>query len=419
LEQLNIVGKRSGDNGFVAHKTTLVNALSRVLADRVMVGDFTVGRKGFLGYVKALAGSNIIRVIPANAADSVSHGSKKRLKVTCGSNTSYLEDLAWVGEKTPLTLCEVRVSSKRIVQPNIGGLELAEALNRVLPFTAKEDNRPVLQCVLFKAGEGKLTLVSADGFRLAVVTLDCDVEGQALINRDELSGIANALRKAHRVNLSFEKSGDSLDGSSLVIDTELMRYRWRGAEGQFPDYEKLIPAEAQITAHLDTVEAGKAIASLKALADSKSYPIDLHLNGGVVMSSPDDKGEVTMPADIEGEEVRVRIDGSYLTEALRACGGMVDFKLTDGKSPVLFAVDGYQLVVMPMLTGEAKARDKVETEAKPEPEADTAEESENTEGKQDEVEEAEKAEAVAEAEAITKTEKPKRSHKKKEKVAVA
>ncbi len=56
MEQLNIVGKRSG-NGFVAHKATLVNALSRALADRVVVSDFTVGRKGFLGYLKALAGS--------------------------------------------------------------------------------------------------------------------------------------------------------------------------------------------------------------------------------------------------------------------------------------------------------------------------------------------------------------------------
>jgi len=397
------VGKRSGDSGFVAHKATLVNALSRVLADRVMVGDFTVGRKGFLGYVKALAGSNIIRVTPANGDASVSHGNGKRLRVTCGSNTSYLEDLAWVGEKTPLTLCEVRVSSKRIVQPNIGGLELAEALNRVIPFTAKEDNRPVLQCVLFRAGEGKLTLVSADGFRLAVVKLDCDVEGQALIHRDELRGIANALRKAHRVALSFEKSGDSLDGMSLVIDTELMRYKWRGADGQFPDYEKLIPAEANTTAHFDTVEAGKAIASLKALADSKSYPIDLHLNGGIVMSSPDDKGEVTIPADIEGGEVRVRIDGAYLTEALRACGGMVDFKLTDGKSPVLFTVDGYQLVVMPMLTADSqKPEDKAET-TEPEPEADTEPVTEDTE----------------EAETETETEvKPKRN-RKKEKVAVA
>ncbi|MFC2042222.1 hypothetical protein ACFLTV_01800 [Chloroflexota bacterium] len=89
-----------------------------------------------------------------------------------------------------------------------------------------------------------------------------------------------------------------------------------------------------------------------------------------MLSSPDDKGEVTMPADIEGGEVRVRIDGSYLTEALRACGGMVDFKFTGGKSPVLFVVDGYQLVVMPMLTADSQ-KPEVETEtAEPEPEAE-------------------------------------------------
>jgi DNA polymerase-3 subunit beta len=305
-----------------------------------------------------------------------------------------------------MTLCEVRISPNRTVKPNIGGLELSEALNRVLPFTAKEDNRPVLQCVLFRAKEGKLTMVSADGFRLAVVNLDYDGEGEAMINRDDLRGIANALRRAHRVALSFEASGESLDGTSLVIDTEITRYRWRGADGTFPDYEKLIPTEANVTAHLDTVEAGKAIASLKVLADSKSYPIDLHLNGGMVMSSPDDKGEVTMPADIEGGEVRVRLDGAYLTEALRACGGMVDFKVTDGKSPVLFQVDGYQLVTMPMLTGESKP--KAKTEAKPE-EKQTAEPVN---------EDTEKAEAVAEAEAVVKAEKPKRS-RKREKVAVA
>jgi len=43
VEQLNIVGKRSG-NGFVAHKATLVNALSRALSDRVMLLDFTIGK---------------------------------------------------------------------------------------------------------------------------------------------------------------------------------------------------------------------------------------------------------------------------------------------------------------------------------------------------------------------------------------
>jgi len=372
----------------------------------VVLIDFTIGRKGFLTYLKSLGGSNIVKIVPSNGSASGSQADgHKRLKVVCGANTSYLDDMAWVGEKTPLTLCEVRVSSKRIVQPNIGGLELAEALNRVLPFTAREDNRPVLQCVLFKAGEGKLTLVSADGFRLAVVTLDCAVEGQALINRDELRGVTSALRRARRVRVSFEKSGDSLDGMSLTLDTELIRYKWRGADGNFPEYEKLIPADFNTLTSFDTNEALKAVSSLKVLSDSKAYPIDLTIgNGRVIMSNPDDKGQAEIPADTQGEG-KVRIDGSYLADALRACGGMVELKLTDGKSPMLFTSPDYELVVMPMLTSEVKpepeqAKPEAETETEPEPE----------------VEETETAEAVAEAESKPK---PKRKGKVKEPVAVA
>ena len=402
------MGKRSG-NGFVAHKATLVNALSRALAERLMLLDFTVGRKGLLGYFKAVAGSNVVKVIPANGADSESHGIGKRLKVICGSNTSYLEDMAWIGEKTPMTLAEVRVSPNNTVKPNIGNVELAEALNRTLPFTATEDNRPVLQCVLFKAGEGKLKLVSADGFRLAVQSIDFDGEGQALIVRDDLAGIANALRKARRVNLNFEASGESLDGMKLIIDTEAIRYSFVSADGTFPDYEKLVPSEAKTVVHFDTVEAGKAISSLKVLADSKSYPIDITLDNGLVMlSSPDDKGRAVMPADIEGEVNRVRLDGKYLADALKACSGMVDLKLTDGKSPVLFQVDGYQLVTMPMLTNAETPKAEVKAETAPAEEAKPTEDTEATE-------------AVAEAEAITKADKPRHKsgkHKVKEPAAV-
>jgi DNA polymerase-3 subunit beta len=85
LEQLNIVGKRSGD-GFVAHKAVLVSALSRALADRVMLMDLTIGRKGLLGYLKALGGSNVVKVIPSNGSASGSQANgHKRLKVICGA----------------------------------------------------------------------------------------------------------------------------------------------------------------------------------------------------------------------------------------------------------------------------------------------------------------------------------------------
>ena len=79
-----------------------------------------------------------------------------------------------------------------------------------------------------------------------------------------------------------------------------------------------------------------------------------------------------LTADTEGE-VKVRIDGRYLGEALRACGGMVEFKLSNAYSPMLFSANGYQLVVMPMLTSEADKQAKADREAKAkqaEPEAE-------------------------------------------------
>jgi len=403
LEQLNIAGKRSGD-GFVAHKAMVVNALSRALADRVMLMDLTIGRKGLLGYLKALGGSNIVKVTPSGNASGVRITDKK-LKVVCGANTSYISDSDWIGDKTPLTLCDVRVSPNNTVKPNIGSLELAEALNRVLPFTAKDDDRPVLTCVNFTAKDGKLTLVSADGFRLAVVTLDCDGEGQALVNRDELRGIANALRRAKRARVSFEPSGESLDGISLILDTELIRYKWVSVNGTYPDWQKLIPTEFSTVAHFDAVEAIKATLSLKALSDNpKAYPIDLTISDGkLIMANPDDKGQADIPADTDGQGF-VRIDGQYLTQALKACGGMVDFKLTNSYSPMLFTTDGYQLVVMPMMTDKAQAQAKADNEAKAKAEPPAEPLSEQAEAV---------AEAVAEAEA-----KPKRS-RKRDKVAVA
>jgi len=125
-------------------------------------------------------------------------------------------------------------------------------------------------------------------------------------------------------------------------------------------------------------------------------------DGKVVMANPDDKGQTEVVADTEGQG-KVRIDGSYLIQALRACGGMVDFSLTNAYSPTFFTANGFQLVTMPMATTEATEQAKRDREAKGEAEP--------------------VAQAVAEAEAVAKAKaeaegKPKRS-RKRAKVAVA
>jgi len=279
------------------------------------------------------------------------------------------------------------------------------------------------------AKDGKLTLVSADGFMLAIVTLDYDDgEGEALINRNDLKGIANALKRAKRARVSFGKEDVTIP-SSLIIDTELIRYKWVSVGGSFPEYQKLIPTEFNTVAHFDTVEAIKAVNSLKAISDNpKAYPIDLTIGDGkIVMANPDDKGQAELTADTDGEGF-VRIDGQYLAQALRACGGMVDFKLINAYSPTLFTTDGYQLVVMPMMTDKSQAEQKAKAKpAKAEQPTEPTEpmswaEAEKVAKDRSLAEQAEpvaEAEAIAEAVAEAEAEaKPKRS-RKRDKVAVA
>jgi DNA polymerase-3 subunit beta len=427
-EQLNIEGKRSGA-GFIAHRERLVQALSRAQAPKVEVIDIELGRKGLLNYLRLLGGTNIVRIVPSNGDASPSRMGRasgervadKRLKVVCGSNTGYLEDGAWVTEKIKYEdICQLRVSPNSSIKPNLGGTELAEALSRVIPFAAKGDDRPVLGCIRFAQKDGKLTLTSADGFRLAEVSLDFeDGEGEVLVPAKELKGLTTALRKAKRANLSFENGGEGLDSKRLVIDTELMRYKWGGVNGTYPDYEKVIPTEFAAETRFDTRDMLRASASLGALfLDSDTAIIITIKNGMMTLSVKDDKGgvlpwkgEAQIEVQTEGEAITA-VNGAYLRQALKALGGMAELKVKDPQSPMLFSIDGYRIVVMPVAIGLGKK----DGEGKPEAVAE-AEQAEAVAVA--EAEEIVEPETVAEGEAEAQAEdKPKRK-RKKEPVAVA
>ena len=403
MEQLNIEGKRSGE-GFICHRERLVSALSRAQAPKARIGDIELGRKGFLNYLQALGGSNVVKITPDGSA-SEAQATAKGLKVVCGRNTSHILDGAWVSDKDRYgETCEIRVSPNGSVIPNLGAMELAEALARVIPFAvSKKEDRPVLNCIRFAQGDGKLTLTTSDAYRLAEVTLDFEAgEAEALIPADEIKGLVSALKKAHRVRLSFETNGDA--HSNLIIETEAIRYYWRSESGKFPDYKNVIPSEFKAQARFDTREMMMAGASLTALSLDKASAITLIMKEGLLaLTATDDVGQAQIEAVVEGE-VETAISGSFLTQALKALGGMAEVKVSEGKAPIVFTVDGYRLVVMPVVL---PSKSRVETEA--EAVASQAEAQAETETK---------AEAPAEVEAEAPAEKPKRKHRAKEPVAV-
>jgi DNA polymerase-3 subunit beta len=130
----------------------------------------------------------------------VNNGPAHSLKAA--SHESYLPDGVWIGtgKKTlPYTFVQIRVSPCNAVMPNLGSVKIAEALSKVLPFTATDEQRTAPQTVRLYQKDGKLTLTGDDGFSLSEVSFNFeDGEGEALIHRDELRGLIPALRKAKK-----------------------------------------------------------------------------------------------------------------------------------------------------------------------------------------------------------------------------
>jgi hypothetical protein len=342
-----------------------------------------IGRKGFLSYLKALAGGNVVKVTPAGVSASGLQANGKGLKVVCGNHQSYIPDGAWLKDKTPFSFCQVRVSPSYAVMPNLGGNELAEALSRVLPFATTDDARPILQCVKVVQKDDKLTLIAADGFTLGEISLDFEAgEAEALINRDDVKAIIPALRKAKRVKVSFEQKPDSDNGGllakKLVVDTELIKYSLPSQEGSYPDYGKVFPSDFIASASFDTKEAVKACQSLLAIwfdDNTKGLyrPLTLTVaDNKVTIEAKEDRGSMVVSAETSGE-ARIAVAGNYLIKALRACGGIAEMKLVSPQSPITLTVDGYRCLVMPMRFPEGKAETEAvatETEAKAETKAE-------------------------------------------------
>src|SRR5262249_54038888 len=120
----------------------------------------------------------------------------------------------------------------------IASSALVEALRQAVPAASKDDARPILTGVLLAAHAGGLRLVATDSYRLAVR----DVEGATLLNEGQkvLVG-AKGLSEVQRLvgDGEIEVALGERDVTFRVGTSELTT---RLIEGDFPNYEQLIPS---------------------------------------------------------------------------------------------------------------------------------------------------------------------------------
>jgi DNA polymerase III subunit beta len=200
--------------------------------------------------------------------------------------------------------------------------EMRRALSEVVFAAASDEARPILTGVLTHLSGDQLTLAAADNYRIAVRTLPLldAVEDTSLTiparSYAELLRVLGDTDEPVDVMLAGSKSQVLFHAQDIDIVSRLI-------DGQFPNYQQVLPSSHTTRAVVDREDMLKAVRLSALIASSAANVIRLRLDdqgsGTITIAAAADVGEEQgeVEAAIEGDAVQISFNARYLQEALQ------------------------------------------------------------------------------------------------------
>ena len=235
---------------------------------------------------------------------------------------------------------------------------LRQALSEVAFAAASDEARPILTGVLARFEGDHLTLAAADNYRIAVKTiaiLDAVEDTSLVIPARSLTELIRVLADTDDpVDLVIAQARNQvvfhLDGIDLVS---------RLIDGQFPNYQQVLPKAHTTMATVDREELLKAVRVAALIASASANIVKLQVGGdveGILVTANADVGdnEGRVEAAVEGDGTTIAFNARYLSEVLQNVGAeQFTIELNGPLSPGVFKPvgdDTYTHVVMPVRT---------------------------------------------------------------------
>ena len=236
---------------------------------------------------------------------------------------------------------------------------LRDSLGEVTFAAATDEARPILTGVLARFEGDKLTLAAADNYRIAVKTitvLDAVEETSVVIPARSLHELSRILSDTDEpVELMLSHSRNQilfhLEGIDLVS---------RLIDGQFPNYQQVLPKGFTTKAIVDREHLLQAVRLASLIASSSANIIKLHVGKeaeiGIKVSAAADIGDnqSEVEAAVEGDGTTIAFNSRYLLDVLNNVDcDQFALELNGPLSPGVFRPvnDGaYVHVVMPVKT---------------------------------------------------------------------
>jgi DNA polymerase III subunit beta len=236
---------------------------------------------------------------------------------------------------------------------------LAAAIAKTTFAISLEESRYTLNGALLVLKPGSLAMVATDGHRLAMVETDHKFEGftaetRVLVPKKAMTEIQRLVGKVgDDVQVEFAQ-----DESQLFFQVGRRLLTSRKLTGQFPNYEAVLPRDANKTLSLERVELQNALRRVAQLADQRSHAVKFMLsNEGLELSSSSPEyGEAkeVIEKEYKGDTISIGFNAQYLLDFLAAAAdGPISFELKDEQSAGQLRPTGdeatrYRYVVMPM-----------------------------------------------------------------------
>ncbi|MBM2832634.1 MAG: polymerase beta subunit [Dehalococcoidia bacterium] len=239
---------------------------------------------------------------------------------------------------------------------------LRQGIAQVAFAAAADESRPVLTGIHCDFEEDRLTLASADGFRLAVhkTTLASPVSGKAAViiparSMAELSHLLSDEDEKVEIRINVQKSQALFKFKNLEMVSQLI-------QGNFPNYNQLIPKNYATRAEVGVADFLRATKAASTFARDGSGILRVQVTPGAELTPGkvavsaraeeigDNMGEID--ATVKGETAKIAFNSKYLLDVLNAIGqGQVALETTTPSSPGVIrpiGQDNYVHVIMPM-----------------------------------------------------------------------
>ncbi len=235
---------------------------------------------------------------------------------------------------------------------SIDAAALVATAGRVSRSASRDESRPVLTGVLVRFERGKLVMAATDSYRLSVKETPLETEAPELEAIVPARALAEVIRIAtaggelelgvHENQLVF-----SLPSAGVLLTT-------RRIDGQFPNYQQLLPDTFEHELTLPREEVGDVVRRVSVVSQRNS-PLRLRFAEGelTVSARTPDVGEASesLPIAFTGEPLEIGFNPEFLREGIESIDtDDIIFKLISPLRPGLLQAPGedFWYLIMPI-----------------------------------------------------------------------